>query len=80
MSYIETSAYFRDGYAFGTLGDSTTVRFDASSDFDLTKARVWISTAESGSSADMNREQVAGLRDALDRWLAFVEKGSAIDE
>ncbi|MBF6138145.1 hypothetical protein IU501_34820 [Nocardia otitidiscaviarum] len=74
MSYIETSAYFRDGYAFGTLGADTTVRFDNSSDADPRTARMWISSAVHAMTHDMTVEQVAGLRDALDVWLKVAER------
>ena len=74
MSYTETATYFRDGYAFGTLGADTTVRFDDSSDPGQRKARMWISDTVNCMTDEMTVEQVAGLRDALDAWLQVAER------
>lgn len=73
MSYIETDTYFRDGYAFSTLGADATVRFDNSSDPDPRAARMWISSAVHAMTQDMTVDQVAGLRDALNVWLEMVQ-------
>ena len=70
MTYIENSEFFRDGYAFGTVGADTTVRFDTASDFHR-RGTIFVSNATQSMTHDMSRAQVAGLRDALDHWLRF---------